>query len=216
MSRHLPSETTKIIVFGAGGHAKVVIEALELSHTPPMAVCDDDVNRKGENYAGYSILGPRAALGSFPAREIRLVVALARNDVRYRLVKELSEQGLCFCGVCHPSAIVSHHANVNSTAQLMAGVVVNPGATLARHVVLNTGSVVDHDSMIAEFVHVGPGATLTGAVQVGKGSFIGAGATILPFVKIGRWSTVGAGAVVVRNVLDGQTVAGVPARVIRS
>ncbi len=208
------SNLRKIIVFGAGGHARVAIEALELSGTRPLGICDDDTGRKGENYAGYSILGPRGVLAAYAQEEIAVLVAIARNDVRSQIARELTEQGFALCGVRHPSAIVSPHARLGKGVQLMAGAIVSSGVTLDDHVVLNTGCIVDHDSQIGELVHIGPGATLAGAVKVGAGAFVGAGATILPFVKIGQGSIVGAGAVVLRDVDDGKTVAGVPARTI--
>lgn len=117
-------------------------------------------------------------------------------------------------GARHPSAVVSRHAELAATTQVMAGAVVNPGVVVEQHAVLNTRCIVEHDSRIARFTHVGPGATLAGAVNLAEGAFVGAGACILPFVTVGAWATVGAGAVVIDDVPEGKTVVGVPARVI--
>jgi acetyltransferase-like isoleucine patch superfamily enzyme len=75
-------------------------------------------------------------------------------------------------------------------------------------------STVGHDSVLEDFVRVFPGATISGDVHLGKGVTIGTGANVLPGISIGPNASVGAGAVVTRDVPDGVTVTGVPAKVM--
>ena len=72
---------------------------------------------------------------------------------------------------------------------------------------------IDHECTLGDGVHVMPGATLAGCVTVGDYATIGSNATILPRLTIGSGAVVGAGAVVTRDVPDGVTVIGSPARV---
>jgi carbonic anhydrase/acetyltransferase-like protein (isoleucine patch superfamily) len=95
---------------------------------------------------------------------------------------------------------------------VFAGAVVQPGAAVGRHVILNTACSADHDNEIGDFAQLAPGAHLAGTVRVGEGAFIGTGATVLPDLVVGAWSTVGGGGVVARDVPPGVTVKGVPAR----
>jgi serine acetyltransferase len=59
---------------------------------------------------------------------------------------------------------------------------------------------------------VNPGANISGGVVIGTGVLVGTGAQILQYLHIGAGATVGAGAVVTRDVPEGLTVLGVPAR----
>ena len=52
-------------------------------------------------------------------------------------------------------------------------------------------------------------------VEIGEDVSIGSGAVILGGVTVGRGARIGAGAVVTRNVANGATVLGVPAREVR-
>jgi acetyltransferase EpsM len=95
----------------------------------------------------------------------------------------------------------------------MPGAIVNAKSNIGKHCILNTNSSVDHECVLGDFVHIAPAATLAGNVEVGEGSLIGMGAVVLPYVKIGKWCKIGAGAVVVKDVPDGKTVIGVPAKI---
>ena len=95
---------------------------------------------------------------------------------------------------------------------ISAGVIVQIDAVVGRYCSLNTACTVDHDNVLEDGVNIAPGAHLAGHVTVCEGAFIGIGATIKGGVRTGRGATVGAGAVVLRDVADGVTVVGNPAR----
>ncbi|NPV51911.1 MAG: hypothetical protein HPY71_00095 [Firmicutes bacterium] len=99
---------------------------------------------------------------------------------------------------------------------VMPGSVVNAGARVMEHVILNTCCSVDHDCTIGDFAHIFPEAHLSGNVTVEEGSHLGVGASVIPQKSIGEWSIVGAGAVVIRNVPSRVVVAGIPAAIIKN
>ena len=204
----------RIVLFGAGGHAKVVLDALEASGKAPERIYDDNRSLWGTSCQGCKVVGGIRELYTLDREQYSVVIAIARNDVRSRLAGELAAKGIALVGVRHPSAVISKHADVAETAHVMAGVVVNPNAQVDDHAVLNTGSIIEHDCRIGRFAHIGPGARLAGAVKVMEGAFVCTGASIIPFCEIGAWATVGAGAAVTINVPSGVTVAGVPARAL--
>lgn len=211
----MEDNSQKIVVFGAGGHAKVVIDALEACGTPPEAVYDDNQQLWKKTYYGYEVIGGLAALSELKADNVAVVIGIAVNQVRFKLAHQLSAMGLRLRGVRHPSAIVSRSAVVAESAQLMGGTIINPDARIGEHSIVNTGGLIEHDTCLDKFIHIGPGAMLSGAVKVLEGAFIGTGACVIPFQKVGAWATVGGGSVVIDEVPDGTTVVGSPARDVR-
>lgn len=204
----------ELVVFGASGHAKVVIDLIEQQGVYAIAgLFDDDPTRKGEHFFGYQVLGTRADLpAQGPATLGHAIVAIGDNAGRAAVAAYLDQREWRFVTAIHPRASISRGASIGPGSVVMAGCVVNADACLGAHVILNTGATVDHDCRIEDAVHIAPGAHLCGGVRVGRGSLIGAGTTVTPGVRIGERVIVGAGSTVLRDVADGATVSGVPAR----
>jgi acetyltransferase EpsM len=177
---------------------------------------DDDPTKKGRILAETVVRGPLAELSEEDLRRYAILVSVARNDVRQRIVLELTQRAATLSGVQHPSAILSRHATIHPTAQIMAGVVVNAGAVVSAHAVLNTSCIVEHDAEVAEFTHIGPGAVIAGAAVIEQAAFVASAATVCPFVRVGTGSTLGAGAVALRDVPSFSVAVGVPAKTIRT
>jgi sugar O-acyltransferase (sialic acid O-acetyltransferase NeuD family) len=132
----------------------------------------------------------------------------ARADYSARLVSTGLEPISCI----HPTAFVGRTTKVGRGLQAMPHAVVSELTTIDDWVILNTNCTVDHECRLGVGVHVMGGASIAGMVEIGAFATIGTNATILPRIKIGRGAFVGAGAVVTRDVPDGTTVAGVPAK----
>ena len=94
----------------------------------------------------------------------------------------------------------------------MAGAVVQAGAAIGNHVIINTCASVDHDCVVSDYCHVAPGVHLGGAVKLEEGGPLGIGSCVIGLRTIGAWSTVGAGAAVVKDLAPGTVAIGVPAR----
>jgi len=205
-----------LVIYGASGHAKVVLDAaLRLEAFEVLGIVDDDPTRHGQTLFGVPILGDYARLESPTLRHCEIVVAVGRNDARMEIVRRLSTRGCTFAAVIHPSAQIGVGASVGKGTVIMAGAVVNPDTTIGDHVIINTGATVDHDCTIGDYAHIAPGAHLAGGVSVGALAHIGIGASVIQGVSIGEGSIVAAGASVVDNVPSGVVVGGVPAQIIR-
>jgi sugar O-acyltransferase (sialic acid O-acetyltransferase NeuD family) len=207
----------EIAIFGASGHAKVVIDIIEragLYHIA--AIFDDNEASHGKSFFGYVVKGGREALlASFQRNEfVAMVVAIGNNQIRVNIADWLHAQGISRVSCVHPSVQLGRGVQIGLGSVLMAGVVVNADTLIGNEVIINTGATIDHDNVIADAVHVAPGCNLCGHVSVGRASMIGAGSIVIPSVQIGEQVVVGAGSTVIANVADGLRVAGSPCRVI--
>ena len=211
--------TRPVIVLGAGGHAKVLIDALQAGSIPIRGILDNEAAKLGAEILGVPVLGTDEKLMAWKPDEVTLVNALGSTESllpRAALHERLRARGYSFLSVVHPSAVVSPHAYLGEGVQVMAGAVVQAGARLGDGCVVNTGALIDHDCADEGHVHVAPGVTISGGVTVGSHTHIGTGATVIQGIRIGSRCLVAAGSVVIRDVPDGARVAGVPARDIPS
>jgi sugar O-acyltransferase (sialic acid O-acetyltransferase NeuD family) len=211
------SEREKIFVFGAGGHAKVVIDAIERQGRYKIAwVCDDAVDKHGTQVMMYEIVRGREALLARKAESGAGVVAIGCNSDRMKIASWLVERGCRLAAVVHPAAAVGRDVEIGEGTVVMAGCVINSGARVGRNVIVNTGATIDHDCKIADGVHIGPGSHLCGHVVVGLATLIGAGTTIVPSVRIGAFALIGAGSAVLDDVPDRARAGGNPCHPIGS
>ena len=202
------------ILVGAGGHAKVLLDCLRRQGTDVLGFLDADPALRGTAYCGLPVLGSDAELDRYVPGSVLLVNALGstRPAANRRAIYDgLKASGHMFATVVHPAAAVGAGVVLGEGAQVMAGVVIQPDASIGANAILNTGAIVDHDCVIGAHVHVAPGCVLSGGVRVGDGSHLGTGAVVIQGIKIGAGCLVAAGAVVVRDVPDGAEVMGVPA-----
>lgn len=186
-------------IYGASGHAKVIIESLESSGESIEGIFDDNIDIKG-------LLGHQVVAGKYVSdldSSSQLIIAVGSNTIRARLVSRMKVQ---FGNVIHSNAILSKSCQLGLGVAVMAGVVVNANVKIGNHTILNTNCSVDHDCVLEDFVHIGSNSALCGNVHVGEMTLIGAASVVLPNIKIGKNCTIGAGAIVTKDVPDDTTV----------
>ncbi len=205
------SKKDHVSVIGAGGHAKVVISALQESGYTVEGVFDDDPRKKGTEVLGVRVEGPLSQL--LDKKGTKCIIAIGDNGIRKDLASRFDKTE--WVTVVHPNAYVHSSVELGPGTVVFAGAVIQPDTRVGAHVIVSTGATVDHDCAIDDFAHVAPGGNLAGEVHVGKGAFLGVGAKAVPGVRIGEWSTIGAGSVVVNDVSDNVTAVGIPAKPTR-
>lgn len=210
---------TALLLLGAGGHARVVAEtALATGRFSSIAFLDDRFSGCAyqSDQLGWPVIGPFAAALDSQVRQqfSAALVAIGNAAVRLHWLPRLADAGFELPVLIHPTVWLSPSAQLGVGTVVLAQVAVQSQSVIGSGAILNTGSSVDHDVQLGAGVHICPGARLAGEVQVGDRSWIGIGSSVNQQVRIGSDVTVGAGAAVVRDLPDGVTAVGVPARVL--
>jgi len=202
-----------VIIAGAGGHGKVVCDALLAQGLDVKGFIDKDSQKWRSFLLGFPILGDIDVLVH---HEVELAMGIGDNTTREKVFLRAKTLGFRFVNVIHPSAVIGRGCRLGEGVVIFANVVINPDTQIGDDVILNTSCSVDHDCVIEAHAHVAPGARLAGNVKVGEGTLIGIGTAVIPGIKIGAHSIVGAGSVVVGDMPDYCVAVGNPARVIKS
>ena len=209
---------TRVIFWGAGGHAAVCSELIRVSGHYELAGCLSDPGHEPSVHPAllnFKLEGPEQLKIIRQSGVRHAFVSVGDCAIRLEKGRLLAAAGFELISLVHPSAIISSSATLGAGTAVMAGVVVNAHAKIGGQVILNTACSVDHDCQLADGVHISPGARLAGRVNVGRAAWVGIGASVRDGVNIGAGSIVGVGAAVIKDVPDKTVVAGVPARTIK-
>lgn len=183
----------KIALIGAGGHAKVVYEALVANGKTNIHVYDNAPDLKGEQFLDTTIIGPYD--GSADA----IHIAIGDNEIRASIAKQYAQP---LYNVIHPDATLSSSAELGEGIFIAAQAVVGPEAKVGNGVIINHGAVIDHDCCVDDWSHIAPNATLGGKVKIGDYCLVGAGSTILPGLFVASRNIIGGAAIVTKRIDD--------------
>lgn len=218
MSRADLGNKTRILILGAGGHGRVVLDIILQARRYDVAgFLDNNPAVHGRCVDGIPVHGGIDDLERI-REELRVggvIIAIGDNGARRGLARRIEQSGAKLVNAVHPSAAVAGNAALGRNVVVAAGVVLCAHCQVGDSVILNTGCIIDHQTMIGEGAHICPGVRVAGRVKVEAGVFVGVGATVVPKVTLGCESIIGAGAVVTEDVPSLATVVGVPARPIK-
>ena len=199
----------KINLFGASGHAKVIIDIIVSNGFEVGYIFDDNPDIKvflgREVFSNYN----NEQLNSNP-----LIISIGDNAVRKEVFEKLKDVELS-PAIAHPSAIISPYSKIGKGTVVMPNVVINSDVYIGENCIINTSAVIEHDCVIEDFTHISPNAALAGGVKIGKGTHVGIGASIIQCIEIGENTIIGAGAVVTKNLPANCTAVGIPAKPIK-
>lgn len=196
----------KHYIYGAGGHGKVVLDAMQVSGMHCDGFVDDG------DVAIWMGLTVQTSSNLDLNGEFLLHLAVGNCKLRETIANKWPLDR--FFSVLHPDASIAKTNEIGLGTFIAAKAVIAPDAKVGNHCIINHSSVIDHDCKVGDYSHIAPQSSLGGASKIGKGTLIGAGAIVLPGINIGDYALVGAGAIVTKDVTSGTIVAGVPARIM--
>lgn len=192
-------------IYGAGGHGKVVLDAMQKAGLICHGFIDDNPL---DGFRGLPVF----KMDKLSDKSNSMIhLAIGNCKTRESLANKF--EMFNFFSVKHPSAVFAESSKLGDGCLLAALAVLGPDAIIGNHCIINHAAVVDHDCVVGDFSHIAPNVVLGGGTRVGKGVLIGSNATVLPGLIIEDYAVIGAGAVVTKNVAAHTTVSGVPARV---
>lgn len=196
--------TLPVIVIGAGGHSKVLIDVLNRLDLNIEGLTDPTLDC-GDIYCGIPVIGDDSEILKYKPDEVLLVNAIGSlpgKNHRFILSTKFRSLGYRFATIVDNASFVSSNVVLGEGVQILAGVVVQPGCHIGNDTILNTNSSVDHDCIIGDYCHIAPGVTLSGGITIGNSTHIGTGACVIQNIHIGFNSVIGAGCVVYKNLKD--------------
>lgn len=202
----------KVVIIGAGGHAKVVADIVEKRGDTILGFLDDNIEKDTIIIKNYKVIGDlnnRFSM-SILDNNIEFIIAIGDNKRR----KEIAENtpNIKFYTAIHPNAQLGLDVNIEEGTVIMANACINSSSKIGKHCIINTGAIIEHDNIIEDYVHISPNASLGGTVKVEECTHIGISATVKNNIKICDNVIIGAGAVVVKNILEKGTYIGLPAK----
>lgn len=206
----MQNSDNRLLVLGAGGHAKVVIDIARAAGWNPIATLDPI--GVGHFCAEVPVLGNDDLAENLFTDGLRFaVIALGSNSLRMHIGKNLLSIGYQCPVITHPSAIISQYVCIGDGTVIMPGAIINSDAHIGSFVIVNTGAIIEHDCKIGNGAHIAPRSVMGGNVEIGDMVLFGIGAVAKPEITIEREAIIGAGSVVVSRIATGRTVVGVPA-----
>lgn len=207
-----------MIIAGASGHAKEIIQVLEAegngSGLTGIYLFDDASADAAEARFGYPILRSVQQLRKALGTDKRCILATGSPASRHALGEKLRTAGGDLISLVASTAVIGRHGvTLGAGLNIMHFVLITRDVSVGEGTLVNAGAALHHDVKVGRYNEIAPGARLLGNCQTGDFCRIGAAATLLPNVTIGHNVVIGAGAVVTRPVEDNSVAVGVPARI---
>jgi len=208
-----------ILIFGAGGHAKVIVDIIEKQGKYNIAGFIDNHCSKNTVIMGYKVIGNDSAFKEIVSSyEIYGgVIGIGDNSIRSKIRNQIIKviPNFEFINCIHPKAVVAKDVTLGDGNVVMAGAIINSSTKIKNHCILNTNSSIDHDGLMSDFSSIAPNTTVGGSVEIGDYSAIGIGANIFDSIKIGCNCVIGGGSLVCNDTKDNSIYYGSPSKFIR-
>ena len=199
----------KILLIGAGGHARSCIDVLEEENQFEIA----GLVEKGESLSNesldYPVIGTDDDLNDLRKQYKYALITVGQIQspaIRVKLYQTLIELDFTLPTIISPKAYVSKHAQIGKGSIVMHGSIVNANAKIGKNCIINNHSLIEHDAIIGDHCHIATGAIINGEVSVGHETFIGSGVVTKQCISIGNNCIVAAGIILKNDVKHNLTI----------
>ncbi len=210
----------QVIIVGASGHAKVIIDVFERMGNYEILGLFDDHIATGTALLGYQLLGNLEQVPPFLSKHkgVQLFMAIGDNWTRYQVkaALERASDDIQWAQAIHPFSHVGKGTKLGSGIAILAGAVINSEAEIKDFTIVGSNASIDHESHLGDYASLGPGSTLGGNVHIGDFSAIGLGANLIHGLTIGSQTVIGAGSLILQDFGNNLVVYGTPGKKIRT
>lgn len=208
-----------IVVIGSSGHARSIIDILELNERYKIVGLIDSFIKPHTIVNNYEVLGDEFMLPMI-CKKYNIyggIVAIGNNWNRKIMIEKINkmEMNFIYISAIHPNAAISKKAIIGHGTCVMSCAVINTNTTIGKHCIINSGAIVEHDSVISDYASIATGALLAGKVCVGEKSAIGIGATIIEKTSVGDECIIGANSLINKTVPSYEIWYGIPGKFIK-
>jgi len=193
----------KIILIGAGGHAKSCIDVIESEGKFKIVGLIDNLKKIGTKISGYEVMGKDKELEKFKnlANYAFITIGQIKSpNLREKSFNTLKKYGFKIPYICSPKSIISKHSKITEGVIVHHGAIINSGTEIGRNCIINTNSLIEHDCKIGEFSHISTSVVINGDAVIGKRTFVGSGSIIKNSIKIRGNSIIPMGSRIFKDI----------------
>lgn len=170
---------TEIILIGAGGNCKKIIDIIYKCNYTIKGILDDKFVEETEFYRGTKIIGKISNIIQY--NNFNIVVTIANIDFRKKFFSTYSNYR--YINLIHPASCVSESSKLGKGIIIHYGVFIGPDTIIGNYCHIDNQSIIEHDCILSNNVLICPKTTLCGGVKVCDNVFVGAGSTIVNSTK---------------------------------
>jgi sugar O-acyltransferase (sialic acid O-acetyltransferase NeuD family) len=188
----------EIIILGAGGHCKSIIDVIELEAKYQIVGIIDNELKIGDKVLSYEVIGRDEDLKKFREKYQYAIIGVGQiktPNIRIKLFELLKSLNYSLPTIISPRAYVSKYAFIDEGSVIMHDAFVNANAKIGKNCIINTKAIIEHDVIIEDNCHISTGVVINGGVTVGKNSFLGSNSVTKESIVIEENSFVKAGSV---------------------
>jgi len=205
----------KLILIGAGGHARIAIDIANLNNFKILGIIDLNYKqkKKTEYINSYPVIGGLEKLKNFETKNIKAFISIGDNITRKKYYKILLNRNFSVINLIHPSAIISKSVSLGSGVMVGPGAIINANSMIKDNVIINSGSIIEHEVTVFSHSHCAPRSIVAGRSIIGETVVVGAGSIIIENLEIGKNSIIAAGSTVIKKVANNLLIAGTPGKI---